>query len=1011
MDIRAARQLLETLAPDVLESAKTGIHTDADSGILLHSTTQANRNNGDRDKAKAVNWNNSLCVLFCLLLTLGGCSAREVDKSAHLTSKLSNSKAINLTQDTEGYATDPSTSVNGDTWWVTWLEWDAESGSDSIQAVRLTAGNEDKRLQVDIPGGEYMSPRVLALADGSAWFFWVAVQESGSRILARYWRSGDWASPPIELGVAGVNGGFPVTALGKQDKPCIIWESAASWGREISAACWTGTQFQLLDSPSTPGESSYEPSIVGTTEGDIWVAWQARRNSSYEILMRRLQDNKWDEQIQVTSATDVASGRYLGMHVLPALAAGDDNRVWVSWISKELHTRIGNGWVNNRQIQFRAIEPSGKMSPIQQIPMNTENRHTEVSEEDAGPDVVSMVASNDKLYFFYRKLVSERFNWDLQLQVSPANSGQWLEKPVGLSYSHRDGRKSGYPAPAATQALANGALAAWQADNRTEVFDPANGHRPQSDIYLQVVQSDELSNFPSPGEAPTLYTSPLAYDKQRPTSAMPHLGQPLTLLQGDLHAHSVGSHDGQGGNDLFRENIRRAHDNGKIHFYAMTDHGMHATPADWHAQQKKRSIYDHIGDMQLLLGFEYTNDTRDDQGRVYGHQNVIFKKQRSELRSHISYPSPLDLWDSLSPGDSITIPHHTGNDEHPYTLDYFDERFVRVFEIFQERGSFECWCCDEVRGDGKSCDTPGNANLSPADGGSYFQQALARGQQLGVIASPDHHGFKGLGGIYTSSVSREGIFKALHARHSFGVSSYAARLTVDLRADGHLMGEEYSLSEEDCPVFYLQAATDHVDEVTGRKTVIKELKLYRVMDTAPGEDGHIFTTIPSASEYGTTFYDADCPREGTAAYYLRAKQSWIKELRNSMAWTSPVFVSWSRDVKARNASSTSNTLPTTVPPGEKFTASVDLENTGGIAWTGLEKYSLRLLDNAAATFSSPELIGLNPEEFTLANTSLERTLELTAPTTPGEYVLRWQMTSPAGNFGDIGSMSITVTED
>jgi hypothetical protein len=412
--------------------------------------------------------------------------------------------------------------------------------------------------------------------------------------------------------------------------------------------------------------------------------------------------------------------------------------------------------------------------------------------------------------------------------------------------------------------------------------------------------------------------------------------------------------------------------------------------------------------MQMLLGYEYTNGNEDSLGRNYGHQNVIYRHARMPLYSTITHPAPQDLWNSLPQGDSLTIPHHSGDSDHPYTLDHFDGRFVRLIEVYQERGSFECWCCKEVSGDGDSCDSGGNFNLSPADGGGYFQAALAKGQRVGAIASPDHHGFKGLAGVYAPSGSREDIFEALHARRTFGVTSYASRLSMDLRADGHMMGQEYSLSGT-CPVFYVRASTDYVDSVTGKSATIGELKLYRVTDSVPGEEGHIFQLNPQTGDATAVFYDADCPQTGSAAYYLRAEQNWdAAGLPSPIGWTSPVFVTWESGNVSRDAIPESHASPTVVAPGQTFEATMTMKNGGTIAWTGLENYALRLLDDAAETFKIDAVQSLESDEYALVGASFTRSLVLTAPSKPGQYTLRWQMTSPAGEFGAIGSATIEV---
>ena len=101
-------------------------------------------------------------------------------------------------------------------------------------------------------------------------------------------------------------------------------------------------------------------------------------------------------------------------------------------------------------------------------------------------------------------------------------------------------------------------------------------------------------------------------------------------------------------------------------------------------------------------------------------------------------------------------------------------------------------------------------------------------------------------------------------------------------------------------------------------------------DVAPGENGEVFKLQPGTNEVEFTFHDADCPGMGSAAYYLRAVQTdvyGVDEHRPSVAWTSPIFVSW-RYGRSNNY--------TPVTPCRI----VDTRNAGGMigAWSEREFY-------------------------------------------------------------------------
>ena len=138
-----------------------------------------------------------------------------------------------------------------------------------------------------------------------------------------------------------------------------------------------------------------------------------------------------------------------------------------------------------------------------------------------------------------------------------------------------------------------------------------------------------------------------------------------------------------------------------------------------------------------------------------------------------------------------------------YDLRHFNANFNRLYEIYQARGSFECYdCIGGFPEPWPSAEIPWYYNDPPdmANGLGYFQDALAKGMRMGVMASPDHTGMWGITGVYAASGNQNDIFEALTARRTYGVSNAAARMTSDFRGDGHLMGEEYELAEG-CPTF------------------------------------------------------------------------------------------------------------------------------------------------------------------------------------------------------------------
>ena len=137
------------------------------------------------------------------------------------------------------------------------------------------------------------------------------------------------------------------------------------------------------------------------------------------------------------------------------------------------------------------------------------------------------------------------------------------------------------------------------------------------------------------------------------------------------------------------------------------------------------------------------------------------------------------MWEDLRKlnANFIHIPHQladTGN--VPTDWNFTDETAQPVAEIFQTRGSYE------YKG------TPREAGRTTPGPGYFLQDAWARGIVIGVIASPDHGGGYGKACVFAPELTREAILDAIRARHCYGTT--AAKIFLDVRVNGHLMGEK-----------------------------------------------------------------------------------------------------------------------------------------------------------------------------------------------------------------------------
>ena len=200
--------------------------------------------------------------------------------------------------------------------------------------------------------------------------------------------------------------------------------------------------------------------------------------------------------------------------------------------------------------------------------------------------------------------------------------------------------------------------------------------------------------------------------------------------------------------------------------------------ADWWERLRDLCRRHHApGEFVTFLGYEWHGDrTR------YGDHNVIYFDEDNPLDDAWTLE---ELYANLRRTRAFAIPHHTGYFPGRRGKDWsvWDERLSPVMEICSIHGSSE--------GPLAPVDMVSNASMGPRASGGTFQDALARGHRIGVIASNDYVGLQGRWGIGRAAVwaedcTREAIWEAILARRTYGVTG--DRIELRFRINGQPMG-------------------------------------------------------------------------------------------------------------------------------------------------------------------------------------------------------------------------------
>ena len=271
-----------------------------------------------------------------------------------------------------------------------------------------------------------------------------------------------------------------------------------------------------------------------------------------------------------------------------------------------------------------------------------------------------------------------------------------------------------------------------------------------------------------------------------------HEGRPhKRVYWGDLHSHSHYSNDGSGTGD---DHFRYAKYGSLLDVYSASDHSNRQSlrPDLWrHNLHDTESWYER-GRFVALFGFEASYDW------PVGHHNVYYAHPEGDFWQ-VEDLDIRDAWKNGTPGDMLTIPHHTGatmsGPPGVTRIDWsiHDDRFRTTAEIYSSHGHSEEWAPNHPL----SFDIVDFTWQGAQDPGNYLQDAWLLGLRLGVIASSDNHmsqpGKEGFGtmAVWAPELTREAVFEAVRKRRTYG--STGSRIYLEFSLNGEPMGGEVDL--------------------------------------------------------------------------------------------------------------------------------------------------------------------------------------------------------------------------
>jgi len=628
----------------------------------------------------------------------------------------------------------------------------------------------------------------------------------------------------------------------------VLWESNAGEARGIYACTLTPEGPDTPQRLSAPDANSYNPAIVALSDGRLFAAWDSVRKQNADLYGAWFRDGKWQAEQRLTSHARVERH--------PALAIWKD-RVWMAWQAQSYRKLTLNNLLEQR-IVVAQIDDNVLLSP--------KGLFDKVSLK--GRLLVRPRIAFDKdgrLWLTVRRSIHQNAGWAPEAWCY---SGDKWSAPAKLHTTQ------GRWQPATLVLTPEGLLAAVQYDDLPIRWEEQGIHPDWKSGVMAVSLPSRLA-----GAATELQTEPLEMPPTDfsltekmdlcaallPRQETEHHGRKLKLFWGDLHDHTDLSvcirSINPPGHDLFA-NVR---DIERLDFIALTDHGYNFDPPQWaYNGEQTRNNHDP-GRFVTFLGQEWTSSknppAKGGTFNRYGHRNLVFLDPYHPT-FHDSYDgdvNPRQLWDAIGEVEFITIPHqladwkHKGRGNPPTDWSFHDEKLQPLAEIFQARQSYEYLGCPRQSRDG-----------APFKG-HYLQDAWAKGIVIGTIASPDHGGGNGKAGVWAEELTRESIFRALQARHTFGTSG--AKMALCLRSGDAFMGEVVKRPDGAIPFHFRALAM----------RPIKELVIFRNNEI-------VHRIEPGKTTVEVDWKDAQPPDVERLWYYVR-----IQAEDEELGWTSPIW--------------------------------------------------------------------------------------------------------------------------
>ncbi len=275
-----------------------------------------------------------------------------------------------------------------------------------------------------------------------------------------------------------------------------------------------------------------------------------------------------------------------------------------------------------------------------------------------------------------------------------------------------------------------------------------------------------------------------------------------------------------------------ARDKAGVDFTGWQGNDFEVSDDTWEQVRTQTKHFQEDGKFVVFLGYEWSGITP--QG---GDHNVYFRDDSEDFYPSSNWTATeVDNKNNCNPvtelydiakkrGDMLLIQHIGGRYGN---LDLLDTSVLNLIEVHSHHGTFEWFAIDAMKKRLKVGFVAASDDHTGRPGLSY---PLSK---LGGSASAAFDVASGFTGVYAKSRTRKDIWEALKSRRCY--ASSFDRIFVDMKVDGHFMGEEYDTDKApkltmtvggNCPIESI-TLFDWDKPITGIDLIKKDKKRIRI---------------------------------------------------------------------------------------------------------------------------------------------------------------------------------------